>query len=311
MITTVTLNAAIDKIYTVPGFRLDRVHRVTENVTVPGGKGVNAARVIHTLGVPVRATGFAAGHTGRMLIEGLRQEGIPTDFVTAALGETRLAITVLDPAAGTQTELIEGGPHIGQDELDVLRGKIQLLAANSAWVVLSGSLPDGCPQGLYAELCELAKAQGARVALDASGEALREGLRGRPDLVKPNEEEAARFAGIAPGGGPDAMREAAAKLVQAGAGLSVVSLGADGALAATAAASYRVTLPAADIVSPLGSGDAMVAGLVTGDMAGLGLPAMLRRGAACGTAAALHAMAGRVTPADVLRLERDIRVERL
>ncbi|WP_230493757.1 PfkB family carbohydrate kinase, partial [Paenibacillus polymyxa] len=94
MITTVTLNAAVDKIYTVAGFGLNAVHRIEGGLTVPGGKGVNAARVIRTLGQPVRATGFVAGHTGRLLIDGLSAEGVNADFIETAHGETRLAITV-------------------------------------------------------------------------------------------------------------------------------------------------------------------------------------------------------------------------
>ncbi|WP_342415797.1 1-phosphofructokinase family hexose kinase [Paenibacillus sp. FSL R10-2782] len=307
MITTVTLNAAVDKIYTVAGFGLNAVYRIEGGLTVPGGKGVNTARVIRTLGEPVRATGFAAGHTGRLLIDGLSAEGVSADFIETAQGETRLAITVLDPSTRTQTELIESGPTIGPSELAALRRKITTLAADSAWVVFSGSLPPGCPPDLYAELCTLAKARGARVALDASGEALRLGLRGRPDLVKPNEDEAARFAGI-DAARPGAAEAAAAKLLEAGAQLAVISLGARGALAVTRDARYRVSLPDTDIVSALGSGDAMVAGLVTGAAAGLELPAMLRRGAACGTAAALHAMAGKIELQDVQRLEQGITV---
>ncbi|AHM68321.1 phosphofructokinase [Paenibacillus polymyxa] len=307
MITTVTLNAAVDKIYTVAGFGLNAVHRIEGGLTVPGGKGVNAARVIRTLGQPVRATGFVAGHTGRLLIDGLSTEGVSADFIETAYGETRLAITVLDPATRTQTELIESGPTVGPLELAALRRKIATLAEDSAWVVLSGSLPPGCPPDLYAELCTLAKERGARVALDASGEALRLGLRGKPDLVKPNEDEAARFAGI-DATRPDAAEAAASQLLEAGAQLAVISLGARGALAVTRDARYRVSLPDADIVSALGSGDAMVAGLVSGAVAGLELPAMLRQGAACGTAAALHAMAGKIELQDVERLKQGITV---
>lgn len=101
-------------------------------------------------------------------------------------------------------------------------------------------------------------------------EALRLGLRGKPDLVKPNEDEAAHFAGI-DATRPDAAEAAAAKLLEAGAQLAVISLGARGALAVTSDARYCVSLPDADIVSALGSGDAMVAGLVTGAATGLDL----------------------------------------
>lgn len=309
VVTTVTLNAALDKVYTVPQYTLDRVHRIGSAVTVPGGKGINAARVLRALSVPVRVAGFVAGHTGRQLLDLLQAEGIAADTIAAAAGETRLAITVLDPVASTQTELIEAGPCIAGDELAAMRRKVETLARDSAWVVFSGSLPEGCPPCTYAELIQLAKAQGARTALDASGAALAAGLAGGPDLVKPNADEAAQFAGM-PVASPDTAMVAASILVQAGAGLAVVSLGAEGALAATREAVYRITIPNVRIVSPLGSGDAMVAGLVAASLQHEGdLPAILKHGAACGTAAALHKMAGVVTPADVEALERQIEVQ--
>lgn len=309
MITTVTLNAALDKVYTVPNFQLDQVHRLENVVTVPGGKGINAARVLRLLGASVGATGIVAGHTGRQVLDGLRSEGIAADFVEAAHGETRLAITVLGSSPSTQTELIEAGPTVTRDELAALRRKVMTLARSSAWVVFSGSLPQGCPAGLYAELIALAKAQGARTALDASGEALAEGLQGGPDLVKPNAEEAARYAGVT-SITPDTAKMAATQLVGAGAKLAVISLGADGAVAASADNFYRVQVPAVPIVSPLGSGDAMVAGMVAAALINPDdIPSILRHGAACGTSAALHPMAGVLLPEDVAKLEQQILVQ--
>ncbi|WIV21618.1 1-phosphofructokinase family hexose kinase [Paenibacillus polygoni] len=309
MITTVTLNAALDKVYTLPDFKLDQVHRPEHAITVPGGKGINAARVLRLLGAPVGATGIVAGHTGRQVLDGLRSEGIAADFVEAAHGETRLAITVLGSSPSTQTELIEAGPPVTRDELAALRRKVMTLARSSAWVVFSGSLPQGCPAGLYAELIALAKAQGARTALDASGEALAQGLQGGPDLVKPNAEEAARYAGVT-ALTPDTAKMAATQLVKAGAKLAVISLGADGAVAASADTLYRVEVPAVSIVSPLGSGDAMVAGMVAAALKHpTNIQAILRQGAACGTSAALHPMAGVLSIEDVTKLEQQISVQ--
>lgn len=291
MITTVTLNAAIDKIFTLPGFALNKVHRVQDPITVPGGKGINVARVLRCLAQPVMATGLIAGHNGRLLLDGLHQESVPADFIDLGHGETRLAITMLDPHTGTQTECIEEGPFVEAEHLISLRNKVKLLAARSSWVIFSGSLPAGCPVDLYAELCQLAKSQGASVALDTSGEALLAGLEGRPDLVKPNEEEAVRYAG-ALSSGREHLQMAALKLTEAGAGMAVISMGGRGAVAAHAGRLYEVSLPPLSIVSPLGSGDAMVAGLVTAQLQRRSTLEVLRYGAACGTAAAMHAMAG-------------------
>ncbi|WP_379130023.1 1-phosphofructokinase family hexose kinase [Paenibacillus sp. sgz500958] len=310
MITTVTLNAAIDKIYTVPRFRTDGVFRIAEALTLPGGKGINAARVLNILGAPVTACGFAGGYTGARLLAGLEEEGIAADFVKAAFGETRLALTVLDPDCETQTELIEAGPLIRGEELQSLRSKLEMLASRSEWVLLSGSLPEGCPPWIYAELTEVAHHCGAKVMLDASGEALRLGLNGRPELVKPNEHEAAELAGFAHSGSESDDLLCLETLLALGAQAAVVTLGARGAVAAAEGQRYRVSLPPTAIVSPLGSGDAAAAGLLAALLRGEDWPQALTFGMACGTAAALHPSAGVVNQADVVRIRSGVQVDK-
>ncbi len=81
MIITVTLNTAIDKTLSVPNFRLGRRHRTVEQTTMPGGKGVNVARVLKALGQPVIATGLAGGATGTRLVDQLTQMSVLSDFV--------------------------------------------------------------------------------------------------------------------------------------------------------------------------------------------------------------------------------------
>ncbi|MFC3747490.1 1-phosphofructokinase family hexose kinase [Paenibacillus sp. GCM10012306] len=308
MITTVTLNPAVDKIYTVPGFQINGVHRITDSLTLPGGKGVNAARVLSQLGAEVTACGFAAGYTGEQLLAGLAEEGVDADFVKVTQGETRLALTVLDSASTTQTELIESGPVITGEALSALRSRLEKLARRSRWVLLSGSLPPGCPPWLYAELADIAHHGGAQVMLDASGEALRLGLQGRPELVKPNEHEAAELAGLADTGSEDTARQALEALLELGARDAVVTLGPRGAVAAADGQRYRVTLPSVTAVSPLGSGDATAAGLLASAVAGGDWPARLTLGAACGTAAALQRAAGFVNPGDVAAIAAGVAV---
>ncbi|WP_410512664.1 1-phosphofructokinase family hexose kinase [Paenibacillus sp. BR2-3] len=311
MITTVTLNAAIDKIYTVPRFRTNEVFRIAEPLTVPGGKGVNAARVLHILGSPVTATGFAAGYTGDRLLAGLEAEGIAADFVRASFGETRLALTVLDPDQSTQTELIEAGPVIREDELLALRSKVEMLASRSQWVLLSGSLPTGCPPWIYAELAEIAHMCGAKVMLDTSGEALKLGLAGKPELVKPNEQEAAELAGLTSSGSDNDALHCLEALLTLGARAAIVTLGARGAAAAVDGQRYRVSLPPVAAVSPLGSGDAAAAGLLAAIVRGEAWPQALTFGIACGTAAALQPAAGVINLTDVERINTGVEVRQL
>ena len=113
MLTTVTLNAAVDVTYTVENFALDQVNRAAEKKEIPGGKGINVARVANTLGCPVQATGFVAGQTGRFIKEKLAEEGISNNFFEIQ-GESRRCLAIIDPVGNTQTELLESGPEVSQ-----------------------------------------------------------------------------------------------------------------------------------------------------------------------------------------------------
>src|ERR671923_169630 len=149
MIITVTLNAAIDKSLSVPNFRLGRRHRTVEQTTMPGGKGVNVARTLKTLGQPVIATGFAGGATGTRIVEQLTEESILNDFVRIR-EESRTNTAVYDPTNGEQTEINERGPAVSAKEGELFRDKLLYLARGADIVVIAGSLPRGVEPDLYA-----------------------------------------------------------------------------------------------------------------------------------------------------------------
>src|SRR2546422_8069553 len=151
MIVTVTLNAAIDRTLTVPNFQRGQRHRASAGITSAGGKGINVARALKTLGVPVVATGLVGGQTGLRIIESLTAEAILNDFVRID-GESRTSTAVVDPTGGTHTEINEWGPHVEPDELKMLIDKLHYLSNGADFVVVSGSLPRGVDQGFYAEL---------------------------------------------------------------------------------------------------------------------------------------------------------------
>src|SRR5918912_3906241 len=119
MIVTVTLNAALDRTLTVPNFQRGQRHRASLGLTLAGGKGINIARALKRLGVPVVATGLAGGATGTRIIEALTAEAILNDFVRID-GESRTSTAVVDPTAPTYTEINEWGPAVQADELQML-----------------------------------------------------------------------------------------------------------------------------------------------------------------------------------------------
>ena len=137
MIITVTMNAAIDRTLTVPNFQLGQRHRATSGLTLAGGKGINIARALKRLGVPVVATGLAGGRTGTRIVEELTSEAILNDFVRIA-DESRTSTAVVDPTGNTYTEINEWGPSVQPEELEFLREKLDYLCRGVDAVVFAG-----------------------------------------------------------------------------------------------------------------------------------------------------------------------------
>ena len=194
MIITVTLNAAIDKSLSVPNFRLGRRHRTVEQTTLPGGKGVNVARTLKTLGQPVIATGFAGGATGTRIVEALTDESILNDFVRIR-EESRTNTAVLDPTNGEQTEINERGPAVSGRELELFRDKLLYLARGAAIVIFAGSLPRNVDADVYADLIKELRKLGLVVVIDTDGDPLRHAVRAEPHVVSPNVLEAEELVG--------------------------------------------------------------------------------------------------------------------
>src|SRR4051794_28587732 len=161
MIVTVTLNAAVDRTLTVPNFQLAQRHRASAAMTLAGGKGLNVARALKTIGVPVVATGLAGGRTGTRIVEELQSEAILNDFVRID-GESRTSTAVVDPAGNTYTEINEWGPAVTADELAILVEKLEYLAQGAEMVVFSGSLPRDVDQGFYGEAIRSLSRHGVR-----------------------------------------------------------------------------------------------------------------------------------------------------
>ena len=133
------MNAAIDRTLTVPNFQRGQRHRASAGLTLAGGKGINIARALKRLGVPVVATGMAGGRTGTRIVEELTAEAILNDFVRID-GESRTSTAIVDPAGSSYTELNEWGPHVGPEELEMLLEKLAYLSQGADYVVFAGSL---------------------------------------------------------------------------------------------------------------------------------------------------------------------------
>ncbi|GAA1285137.1 sugar kinase [Planotetraspora silvatica] len=316
MILTVTLNLALDVTYAVGDVDWNGMNRVSAVHRRAGGKGVNVARVLTSLGHEVLATGLAGGRTGDAVLADLTLAGVAADFTPIA-AESRTTLVVSDPgasASGTATAprnalFNEPGPVVTDEDLARFTRHFAGLVGRADAVVISGSLPPGVPADFYAGLAAMAAERGVPAIVDADGAPLRHALRGRPSIVKPNAEELARAM---PRGGashpsPDTAR--AETLRRAGAESVVVSLGAGGALAVTPGGSWRAHMPREISGNPTGAGDALVAGLALGLVEATPWPDRLRRATALGAAAVAAPLAGDFDPGVYRTLHPAISIE--
>jgi tagatose 6-phosphate kinase len=276
------LNPAVDVTLTVDRLCPGESHRARMSMQRAGGKGVNVAHVLHQLGVPVVLTGFVGGPRGAAVGAGL-DPGLRAQFVDVG-DETRQTVTIVD-AAGAATVVNEPGPAVTVEEWARFVDTFGALLREADAVVLSGSLPRGVPSDAYAQLTRAAHAAGRTALVDAAGEALRAALDAEPDLVKPNEDEAAPF-------GTDGS--AVDGLVAAGARNAVVSRGARGLAARVGEHRYDVTLARPVTGNPTGAGDALAAGLARGLSTTDGWPAILREATALAAAAVAVPYAGAI-----------------
>ena len=313
MILTVTLNAAIDRTLAVPNFRLGRRHRAVEQTAIAGGKGVNVARALKALGKPVLATGTAGGGAGVRIIEMLDEEGIANDFVRIA-DESRMSTAVVDPTDGVTTEINERGPALSTAERERAVERILYLAQGARICVLCGSLPRGVPVELYAQLVEELHKLGVTTILDTEGEPLRVGTRACPDLVTPNLTEAEELVGHEFADDDDRLA-GVREIVEMGARDAIITFD-DGCVALLGGDSaervaFRGAVEPLEATSPIGSGDAFLAGYVAGLYDGRPSEECVRYATACGAESVRHVGAGVLDRREVERLLPDITVGRL
>jgi 1-phosphofructokinase len=274
MILTVTLNPAIDQTIEVEQLKVESLNHVLKTRRDPGGKGINVSRVIHSLGGSTIATGFLAGDAGAYIEKTLSHIGIACNFVQVD-GETRTNIKVFDKTRLEITELNEPGPMIEAKDLMELKLKLDLLIKPKSYVVLSGSAPQNLGPQIYADLIRFIKSKDAVVFFDADGALFKEGLKAKPQMIKPNRKELERYFGRSLAS-DDELLKAARQLTALGIELVFISLGSEGAMAVNAEKAYRLMPLQVDAHSSVGAGDAFVGACVFALERGLDFKDMLK-----------------------------------
>ncbi len=311
MILRVTANAAIDKRYVVSSFGVNAVNRVKTADLSAGGKGLNVTRTARIAGADVVATGFLGGHAGRFVSEQLQVMGVKEDFVWCS-GETRSCINIWDEAEHTQTEFLEPGFAVSEQEQDSLVSKFEELVSGCDVAAISGSMPAGCTSGLYRRMLVSGRKAGRKVILDTSGKTLEECLRDQPFMIKPNIDEIRMLVGRELNA--DSVSElltAVDELHALGIPVVVISLGADGSVMSCEEGVFRAKVPKTDAVNTVGCGDSMVGGFCVGISEGLDMPECLRLASAVSAAAAMTRETGSFRPEDMHSIRDRIGIIRI
>ena len=262
MITTITLNASIDKAYFLdneisPG----SVMRVKKFRNSAGGKGINVARVISQCGEEVKATGLVGGYNGECLKDLLKKDKVCGDFISIG-GETRCCINVLD-YKNESTEFLEPGPYVTDAEIDEFINKLEEITSESRVVTISGSAPNGVDATIYEKIINYLKKIDKKVILDTSGDFLKNGINAAPTMVKPNKEELENLFGKQIEDTDD-YEKCAQYLMRKGIKYVVISLGGEGSLLYCEDGVYKATPPNVVALNTVGCGDSMVGAFAIG-----------------------------------------------
>ena len=263
-VVTVTLNPAIDLTVTVDHLVVGEVHRALSAQSNCGGKGINVAGCLADWGVSVAAAGLLGRFNDDAFVDFFAAKGI-ADVCVRAPGDTRTNIKIAERAGGSTTDVNLPGLAVDAGKIDaVWAAALRELGARTP-VVLAGSLPSGAPDDTWATMIADLAVEGARIVLDTSGAPLSAALGPQathlPYAVKPNRSELEVLVGRPLAGTADVIA-AARDLVARGVALVVVSLGGEGALFVDATEALAARLPEKTVLSTVGAGDAMVAGMV-------------------------------------------------
>lgn len=308
MITSISLNPSIDRTVTVDGLCVGGLNRVRAQTDVAAGKGTNVALAAAALGEASECIGFMYREGGALFEQRLGALGAGCDFLWCD-GAVRVNTKVFDRSKGEITELNASGTPVTGEQLEKMTKLVLEHARRADYLILSGSLPPACPVDYYRTLAQAAAGEGCRVLLDADGDRLREGIKARPFLIKPNRYELELLTGRELQT-PDALMDAARECLRQGVEVVAVSMGGDGALIASAGEAWRTPGLKVEVKSTVAAGDSMIAGLAVGLKRGLDLQDAFRLGVAAATARCMTPPEQVIDARCVAELASQLRLER-
>ena len=260
MIYTITFNPSLDYYVQVNNIKSGVVNRTTGERLAVGGKGVNVSLALKELGEDTLALGFVAGFTGKFIREKVAALGLNHDFIEVA-GQSRINVKI---KSNTETDINGTGALVSPQDVNKLSRKLKGLLKEGDWLVVCGSIPPSLPETVYADLFKkLHAVNGVKLVVDACGRTLKETLKYRPFLIKPNIYELCDLFGLTAVPDVENVYACARKLQQAGARNVIVSMGSSGAAMVTETEqSLFVRAARGQLVNSVGAGDSMIAGFI-------------------------------------------------
>lgn len=280
MIYTLTLNPAIDYYMSMGNFQLGSLNSLEEGYTLPGGKGINVSKVLKNFSVESKALGFVGGFTGDYIKKHLNEYEIESDFIELQ-ENTRINIKL--KTKDSETEIAGKSPTISRENVKELLKKFEEIKKDDV-VILSGSVPNSISKSIYADIIKLLP-KDCKVILDTRGLHFVEGLKEGVFLTKPNNHELEEFF--------NRKLNNIEEIIQVGKDLQalgsknvLISLGKDGSILITEKEVYIGNAPQGKLISSVGAGDSMVAGVVYGIAKGMTLEDSYKYGIASGSSTA-------------------------
>lgn len=307
-VLTLTLNPALDLTVSLEQLKAGHVNLAGAGHLGAAGKGINVARVLADLGHSPHASGFLGLNNDASFRALFDRHGIGDDFVRLP-GDTRVNVKISE-GDGRVTDINLPGLRVGKGDWTRLLARLESLSGSFDYLVVAGSLPPGVSPAQLEGMIEMWRERGKTVWLDASGEALKAGIRGLPALIKPNLEELEGLAGRIIDT-DEALAGCARQLQQRGIHQVVVSAGAEGVYWFSPNGYWRARVPKVKVISTVGAGDSLVAGLCAGMLEGLSEPDNLRRAVALSLMAVTQIGVGIYCQKTFAAFQRDIHIEQI
>lgn len=307
-VAVLSLNPAVDITYQIPRLVADQKVHALESRYDPGGNGINVGRALKRLGAQACTFCVVAGEIGRFLRHQLDAQLDQVSYLEVE-GETRINGTILESVTGAQFEVSGVGPEVSTRQWDDLLDRFVTHCGNGL-AIITGSLQPGLPADLYAQAVRRVRAAGGRAVVDSHDELLRNAIEAQPFLIKPNRFELENLVGKSLQDHQDIIREAR-RLQDRGVAWVCVSLGAEGAMLVTPHSVLLGKAPSVPVISTVGAGDSMVAGMASLLAQGASAEDALREGIACSAATVMQPGTELFDTRTVDRLRAEVSVTRL